>query len=124
MPTSDELTAQVGSAVIGRVRHGRSGQYRKSTYYRRIVTTIEQSTTRSNRGDGRISRANLDGTEMEDIVDPGLAGEPNEITLDLINQQIYWTDQASGAVLRANVDGSGIETLTSGYPEPYGIALH
>ena len=76
---------------------------------------------------GVITRANLDGTEIEDIVADGLAGQAREMALDLINQQIYWTtwtDQAGGEVRRANADGSGIETLASGYPEPYGIALH
>ncbi len=37
--------------------------------------------------------------------------------------QIYWTDIAGGDIRRANLDGSGSQTLVSGLNQPAGIAL-
>lgn len=61
----------------------------------------------------RIERANFDGTDVEILVGnrPGVRGD---LELDLPGQKIYWTDQATDAVLRCNLDGSGIETVLTG----------
>ena len=70
---------------------------------------------------GKIQRANLDGTNVQDIV-TGL-GRPVGIALDLAGGKMYWTDRdnhnfndpnARTKILRANIDGSNIETLVTG----------
>jgi sugar lactone lactonase YvrE len=84
--------------------------------------------TDTNAGD--IQRANLDGSGQTTLVS-GLAAVPNlpgawSPALDLARGQMYWTDGlegASGAIRRANLDGSGQTTLVSGLPAPRGVAL-
>ena len=71
----------------------------------------------------KIQRANLDGTNVQDIV-TGL-GRPVSLDLDIVSGKIYWTDRstpdlsdpdAMSNIQRANLDGTGIETLVSGGP--------
>ncbi len=39
------------------------------------------------------------------------------------SDRIYWTDAVAGTIQRANLDGSGVETLVTGLSEPQGIAI-
>ena len=53
---------------------------------------------------------------------------PGSIALDPLAGKMYWTDDGTpgepdGAIRRANLDGSNVETLFSGLPDPVGIAL-
>ena len=75
----------------------------------------------ADRNPGKIRRANLDGTNVRDLV-TGL-GRPVGIALDLAGGKMYWTDRdnsnfrdpnARTKILRANIDGSNIETLVTG----------
>ena len=61
-------------------------------------------------GDGRIRRANLDGTQVETL----LVGENaySKIALDLARGKMYWTNNRG--IYRANLDGSQVETLMLG----------
>ena len=76
---------------------------------------------------GKIQRANLDGSGVEDLVTLTPTGGvflPNGLALDLGRGQMYWTDQR--IIQRANLDGSGVEALvffTTGVSSPNGIAL-
>ena len=71
----------------------------------------------------KIQRANLDGTEIEDLVTRGPGG-PEGIALDVSAGKMYWTDWQGIRVQRSNLDGSGIEDLvTSGLWRPEGIVL-
>ena len=73
--------------------------------------------------DGQIQRANLDGSEVEDIVTSGL-DSPHGIALDVAAGKIYWTDWKTNRIQRANLDGSEVEDIvTSGLRLPAGIAL-
>ena len=38
--------------------------------------------------------------------------------------RMYWTDQATDKIQRANLDGSAVEDLVSGLASPEGIAIH
>jgi hypothetical protein len=66
---------------------------------------------------GRIKRANLDGSNQETVIS-GLKG-PRGVALDAVAGKVYWTDSPpegnnSGLILRANADGSGgLETVFS-----------
>lgn len=72
---------------------------------------------------GKIRRANLDGSNVEDILTE--LEWPNDIVLDIHNLKMYWTDTGSNNILRSNLDGSNIEEVLDGEDEnkPYSIAL-
>lgn len=60
-----------------------------------------------------IGRANLDGSERDvPGVVSGLASRPIGIALDLPRGKMYWTLE-SGEIQRANLDGTGVETVLS-----------
>ena len=74
---------------------------------------------------GKIQRANLDGSNLQDLV--GGLQNPGGITLDLRNSKMYWTSLSyggsPGSIQRANLDGSNVETIVTGLQRPVGIAL-
>ncbi len=71
-----------------------------------------------------IRRANLDGSNVENIITTGLF-EPSGITLDAAGGKIYWTDYGTDRIQRANLDGTNVQDLiTSGLTEPVGIELN
>jgi hypothetical protein len=61
--------------------------------------------------DGSIHRATLDGTDVTTIVPEGRTHTPKQLQLDKKNGKLYWSDREGMRVMRANLDGSGIETL-------------
>ena len=75
-------------------------------------------------GTEAIGRANLNGSNRQIPVTRGLS-IPWDITLDVSDGKMYWTDADTGKIQRANLDGfnSNIETLVSGLSAPKGIAL-
>ena len=74
-------------------------------------------------GTDKIQRANLDGSNIQDIVTTGLR-TPTSIALDLVNGKMYWADAGTDTIQRANLDGSNIEDIvTTGLRTPKGIAV-
>jgi hypothetical protein len=61
--------------------------------------------------DGSIERADLDGANRKLIVAPGVTFTPKQIQLDKKNGKLYWCDREGMRVMRANLDGTEIETL-------------
>ena len=61
--------------------------------------------------DGSIERANLDGSNITHIIRPGDTFTPKQLQLDEKDRKLYWCDREGMRVMRANVDGSNIETL-------------
>jgi hypothetical protein len=61
--------------------------------------------------DGSIERANLDGSDVTHIIPPGATFTPKQLQLDEKNRKLYWCDREGIRVMRANLDGSNIETL-------------
>jgi sugar lactone lactonase YvrE len=61
--------------------------------------------------DGSIERADLDGNNLTHIVPPGATFTPKQLQLDEKNRKLYWCDREGMRVMRANLDGSNIETL-------------
>ena len=71
----------------------------------------------------KIQRANLDGSQVEDLITTGVRS-PQSIALDVGRGKMYWTDNGTGKIQRANLDGSNVEDLiTTGLSQPRGIAL-
>jgi hypothetical protein len=61
--------------------------------------------------DGTIACANLDGRQRKTIVPQGITFTPKQICLDRKNGKLYWCDREGMRVMRANLDGSNVETL-------------
>jgi DNA-binding beta-propeller fold protein YncE len=61
--------------------------------------------------DGSIERSNLDGSNVTHIVPSGGTFTPKQLQLDEKNRKLYWCDREGMRVMRANLDGSKIETL-------------
>ena len=61
--------------------------------------------------DGTIDRADLDGTNVTNVVPPGATRTPKQLQLDAKNRKLYWSDREGMRVMRSNLDGSKIETL-------------
>jgi sugar lactone lactonase YvrE len=61
--------------------------------------------------DGSIERADLDGKNLTHVIPPGGTFTPKQLQLDKRNGKLYWSDREGMRVMRANLDGSKIETL-------------
>jgi DNA-binding beta-propeller fold protein YncE len=71
--------------------------------------------------DGSIERADLDGRNRMTIVPEGATFTPKQIQLEKKSRKLYWCDREGMRVMRANLDGSSIETLvdtSQGDPRP------
>jgi hypothetical protein len=64
-----------------------------------------------NLDDGSIERADLDGGNRKVIVPQGVTHTPKQIHLDKPNGKLYWCDREGMRVMRANLDGTQVETL-------------
>ena len=64
-----------------------------------------------NLDDGSIERADLDGRNRRVIVSQGITHTPKQIHLDKDSGKLYWCDREGMRVMRANLDGSHVETL-------------
>src|ERR1700720_1991024 len=64
-----------------------------------------------NLDDGSIERADLDGRNRRIIIPQGVTHSPKQIHLDKENGKLYWCDREGMRVMRANLDGSQVETL-------------
>src|SRR5262249_56451262 len=61
--------------------------------------------------DGSIERADLDGGNRRAIVPQGVTHTPKQMHLDKDGGKLYWCDREGMRVMRANLDGSQVETL-------------
>ena len=61
--------------------------------------------------DGSIERADLDGQNRKTIIPEGGTFTPKQLHLDRENKKLYWSDREGMRVMRANLDGSQVETL-------------
>jgi DNA-binding beta-propeller fold protein YncE len=71
--------------------------------------------------DGSIERADLDGRNRMTIVPQGGTFTPKQIQLEKKSGKLYWSDREGMRVMRANLDGSNIETVadtSQGDPRP------
>ena len=83
----------------------------------------------TNPNDGnKIQRANLDGSNVEDLVTLPFAGHPDhenpgprDVALELSQGKMYWTNCGTGKIQRSNLDGTNIEDLVTGLGCPHHI---
>ena len=82
---------------------------------------------------GKIQRANLDGSQVEDLANTSV-GVPWDIALDIAGKKMYWSylewdsdadlPFRNGKIQRANLDGSGVEDIVTEMLFPsFGITL-
>jgi DNA-binding beta-propeller fold protein YncE len=64
-----------------------------------------------NLNDGTIERADLDGKNRKVIVPQGITHTPKQIHLEKAAGKLYWSDREGMRVMRADLDGSQVETL-------------
>src|SRR6202035_3018422 len=63
------------------------------------------------KNDGSIERADLDGKNRLTIIGEGKTFTPKQLHLEKKSRKLYWCDREGMRVMRANLDGSNIETL-------------
>src|ERR1043166_3840700 len=63
------------------------------------------------KNDGSIERADLDGQNRKTIVPQGATFTPKQLHFEKEAGKLYWCDREGMRVMRANLDGSNIETL-------------
>jgi hypothetical protein len=63
------------------------------------------------RNDGSIERADLDGGNRRFIIPEGSTFTPKQLHLETRSGKLYWSDREGMRVMRANLDGSQVETL-------------
>ena len=61
--------------------------------------------------DGVIERSDLDGRNFTTIVPAGGTFTPKQLKLDPVHRKLYWSDREGMRVMRADLDGTHIETL-------------
>jgi DNA-binding beta-propeller fold protein YncE len=61
--------------------------------------------------DGSIQRLGVDGTNLTTIIPVGGTFTAKQLKLDKKNGKLYWSDREGMRVMRANLDGSHLETL-------------
>ena len=74
----------------------------------------------------RIRRANLDGTDVEDLAACTAGCVLVGLALDLPAGKVYWTERMDQEIKRANMAGGGVETVLhcyDGIGHPWGIAV-
>ena len=69
---------------------------------------------------GKIRRANLNGTAVEDLITE--IHRPENIKLDPDNRKMYWTDSATGVIQCADFDGTNVENIINRF-ELRGLAI-
>ncbi|HTZ99189.1 MAG TPA: hypothetical protein VMB02_02590 [Candidatus Aquilonibacter sp.] len=62
-------------------------------------------------GPGSLERADLDGSNVTTVVPSGATFRPKQMTMDLRDGKLYWSDREGMRVMRSNLDGSEVETL-------------
>jgi hypothetical protein len=71
--------------------------------------------------DGSILRSDLDGRNLTTIIPPGGTFTPKQLQIEKTTGKLYWCDREGMRVMRANIDGSDVETLVDtshGDPRP------
>lgn len=61
--------------------------------------------------DGSVERVAMDGSQHSYVVPVGGTFTAKQMKLDRANRKMYWSDREGMRVMRANMDGSNVETL-------------
>src|SRR6201995_3158696 len=61
--------------------------------------------------DGSIHRCDLNGRNLTTLIPPGGTFTPKQLQIEKMTGKFYWCDREGMRVMRANLDGSDVETL-------------
>src|SRR5882724_12993410 len=61
--------------------------------------------------DGSILRSDLDGRNLTTVIPPGATFTPKQLQIETATGKLYWCDREGMRVMRANIDGSDVQTL-------------
>jgi hypothetical protein len=64
-----------------------------------------------NANDGFVDRTDLDGKGMTTPVAAGQTFTPKQLKLEAASGKLYWADREGMRIMRANIDGTQVETL-------------
>ena len=74
-------------------------------------------------GTGKIQRADLDGSNIEDLITEG-SKNLTSLALDIAGGKMYWVNREKNKIQRADLDGNNVEDLiTEGLKNPTSLAL-
>ncbi len=73
-------------------------------------------------GHDKIRRANLDGSDIEELVTTGLLAV-GSIVVEPTLGKMFWADWGTANIRSANLDGSNVQVILGGLAGPYGIAV-
>ena len=71
----------------------------------------------------RISRANLDGSQMGVFLDGASQFTPVGLSVDAVNRMVYWTDPVLGRIQRAGLENPVPEDFQTGLAAPQDVAV-
>ena len=115
-----------GDAAVTVMASDGDGNTTRGTFSVKVTVPVPESQGRMYWTDWathKIQRANLDGSQVEDLVASGL-DLPSGLALDAAGGKLYWVDAGTDKIQRANLDGSGVEDLvTTGLYIPRNLAL-
>jgi len=75
----------------------------------------------------RIARIKYNGQEHITVIPLSPPASPEGVATDLVNRKVYWADPVMKTIQRANMDGTGVETVlsaTDGLVAPNALALN
>ena len=73
----------------------------------------------------KIQRANVDGSDIEDVIVAEEGGQLMDLSLDTRAGKLYWVQRGFDVVFKANLDGSEIDSVfVEGLVEPRGIEVN
>ena len=119
---------ELGVATIAVMASDTSGETTTQTFTVKVTVPVPESRGRmywTDAGTDKIQRANLDGSQIEDLVTTGLDA-PSGLALDVAGGKMYWIDAGTDKIQRANLDGSQVENLVTTelvLPTPRALAL-
>uniref|UniRef100_A0A672Q6C7 Low-density lipoprotein receptor-related protein 5-like n=1 Tax=Sinocyclocheilus grahami TaxID=75366 RepID=A0A672Q6C7_SINGR len=73
-------------------------------------------------GRPRIARAHMDGSNIMTLVDK--VGRANGLTIDFIDQRLYWTDLDTCMIESTNMQGLQREIVADDLPHPFGLTQY
>uniref|UniRef100_A0A672KIM5 Low density lipoprotein receptor-related protein 5 n=1 Tax=Sinocyclocheilus grahami TaxID=75366 RepID=A0A672KIM5_SINGR len=73
-------------------------------------------------GRPRIARAHMDGSNIVTLVDK--VGRANGLTIDFIDQRLYWTDLDTCMIESTNMQGLQREIVADDLPHPFGLTQY
>lgn len=76
---------------------------------------------------GKLRRADLDGSNVVDIVVSGMT-RPFDVDIDPLRGKLYWSElgsasnnQGTGAIFQCDLDGKNVSAIVTGLSQPSGI---